>query len=93
VIYRLTQEAFNNIAKHSRANLIHLSLQTIKDRVELIIKDNGIGFVSEEISSSEKPKKGLGLTSMRERTELSGGTFATETAPGAGTTIKANWPI
>jgi signal transduction histidine kinase len=92
-IYRLTQEAFNNIAKHSKADLIHLSLQTIKDTVELIIKDNGIGFVAEEISSSEKPKKGLGLTSMRERTELSGGTFAIQTAPGAGTTIRASWPI
>jgi len=93
VIYRVTQEALNNIAKHSKADLILLSLQTIKDRVELIIKDNGIGFALEEMLSSEKPNKGLGLTSMRERTELSGGTFAIETTPGAGTTIRANWPI
>jgi PAS domain S-box-containing protein len=93
VIYRLTQEALNNIAKHSKANLVHLSLQTIKDRIELIIKDNGIGFGLEEILSSEKPKKGLGLNSMRERAELSGGTFVMESAPGAGTTIRASWPI
>ena len=92
-IYRLTQEAFNNIAKHSKADLIHLSLQTMEGRIELIIKDNGIGFGSEEILSSEKPKKGLGLTSMRERAELSGGTFAIETTPGAGTMIRANWPL
>ncbi|MGZ6220967.1 MAG: PAS domain-containing sensor histidine kinase, partial [Syntrophales bacterium] len=93
VIYRLTQEALNNIAKHSKADLIHLSLQTMEDRVELTIKDNGIGFRLEEILSSEKPKKGLGLNSMRERAELSGGTFAIETTPGAGTLIRANWPL
>ncbi len=93
VIYRLTQEALNNIAKHSKADLIHLSLRAIKDRIELTIKDNGIGFGLEEILSSETPKTGLGLNSMRERTELSGGTFAIETTPGAGTTISASWPI
>ncbi|HXX35528.1 MAG TPA: histidine kinase, partial [Thermodesulfobacteriota bacterium] len=92
-IYRLTQEALNNIAKHSKADLIHLSLQTMAGRIEVIIKDNGMGFVPEEMLSSEKPKKGLGLTSMRERTQLSGGTFEIETTPGAGTTIRASWPI
>jgi PAS domain S-box-containing protein len=92
-IYRLTQEALNNIAKHSKADLIFLSLQTMKDTIELVIKDNGTGFSVEEILSSEKTKKGLGLNSMRERTELSGGTFAIETAPGAGTMIRANWPL
>ena len=93
VIYRLTQEALNNIAKHSKADLIHLSLQTREDRIELTIKDNGIGFSLEEILSSESPKKGLGLTSMRERTDLSGGAFEIETTPGAGTVIRANWPL
>ena len=92
-IYRLTQEALNNIAKHSKADLVLLSLQTMENRIELIIKDNGIGFSLEEILSSEKPKKGLGLNSMRERTELSGGTFVIETTTGAGTTIRANWPL
>ncbi len=93
VIYRLTQEALNNIAKHSQADLALLTLQTVKGRVELIIKDNGIGFVLEETLSSEKPKKGLGLTSMRERAELSGGSITIESTPGAGTTIRANWPL
>lgn len=92
VIYRLTQEALNNIAKHSKADLIHLSLQMMEDKIELVIKDNGIGFGLEEILSSDRPKRGLGLNSMRERTELSGGAFAIETTPGAGTMIRANWP-
>jgi PAS domain S-box-containing protein len=93
VIYRLTQEALNNIAKHSKADLIHLSLRKREDRVEWVVKDNGIGFDLEEILSSERFRRGLGLNSMRERTELSGGTFEIETTLGAGTMIRASWPI
>jgi len=92
VIYRLTQEAMNNIAKHSQADLIHLSLRRMENKIELFIKDNGIGFDLEEILSSEGSKRGLGLNSMRERTELSGGTFAIESTKGKGTVIRASWP-
>jgi signal transduction histidine kinase len=92
VIYRVMQEAMNNIAKHSKADLIHLSLRRIDDRIELIIRDNGMGFDAGEILSPESFKKGLGLDSMRERTELSGGTFVIESSIGKGTTIKAAWP-
>jgi len=87
VIYRISQEALNNIAKHSRAILIQLSLERKEDRIELIIVDNGMGF------DLETSKRGLGLTSMRERTELSGGTFVIESNLGKGTTIRAEWPI
>jgi len=93
VIYRLTQEAMNNIAKHSKADLIHLSLRRMENKIELFIKDNGIGFDLEEILSSEGSKRGLGLNSMRERTELSGGAFTIESTPGKGTTVLASWPL
>jgi PAS domain S-box-containing protein len=93
VIYRLTQEAMNNIAKHSQADLIHLSLRRMENEIELVIKDNGMGFDLEEILSPERSKRGLGLSSMRERTELSGGAFTIETTPGKGTTIRASWPL
>jgi signal transduction histidine kinase len=85
VLFRVTQEAMNNVAKHSKADLIRLSLRKIEDRTELIIEDNGEGF------DPETTKRGLGLTSMRERAELSGGTFEIESGPGKGTTIKASW--
>ena len=93
VIYRLTQEAMNNIAKHSQADLIHLSLRRMENEIELVIKDNGMGFDLEEILSPERSKRGLGLSSMRERTELSGGAFTIESTPGKGTTIRASWPL
>jgi signal transduction histidine kinase len=79
------QEAMNNVAKHSKADLVRLSLRKMDDRIELSIEDNGTGFDLESI------KQGLGLTSMRERTELSGGTFEVQSTVGTGTIIKASW--
>jgi PAS domain S-box-containing protein len=93
VIYRIMQEALNNIAKHIRADLVHLSLRKTDDKIELAIRDNGMGFDIEENLSVERSRRGLGLTSMRERTELSGGSFSIESIRGEGTTIKATWPL
>jgi signal transduction histidine kinase len=92
VIYRIFQEALNNIAKHSKADLITLSLRKTDGPIELTVQDNGHGFDVEEIFSMESYKKGLGLGSMRERTELSGGSFTIESVQGKGTTIHASWP-
>jgi PAS domain S-box-containing protein len=93
VIYRLTQEAMNNIAKHSQADLVRLSLRKQGAQIEWVIEDNGMGFDLEKILSSEGSKRGLGLSSMRERTELSGGKFMIESTQGKGTTIRASWPL
>lgn len=87
VIYRILQESMNNIAKHSKASLVRLSLKEKSDRIELVIEDNGIGFDLESI------KKGLGLGSMRERAEFSGGSFDIESVGGKGTIIRASWPL
>ena len=93
VIYRLTQEAMNNIAKHSQANLVCLSLAKKENNIELVIRDNGVGFDLEEVLSPERSKRGLGLASMRERTVLSGGAFALDSTIGEGTTLRASWPL
>ena len=92
-IYRVTQEAMNNIAKHSQAGSVHLSLRKKGNTIELTIKDNGMGFDLKEILSPESSKRGLGLNSMRERTELLGGTFEIESTKGRGTVIRALWPL
>jgi PAS domain S-box-containing protein len=92
VIYRICQEAFNNIAKHSTAKLSTLSLRKT-DQIELVIEDNGQGFNLEEKQSAENHNRGLGLTSMRERAELSGGSFAIQSTHGSGTTIRVSWPL
>jgi two-component system NarL family sensor kinase len=64
---------------------VRLSLRKIEGNVEMTVEDNGAGFDLENI------KQGLGLTSMRERAELSGGTFAVQSTVGTGTIIKATW--
>ena len=93
VIYRIAQEAMNNIAKHSEANVVRLSLQKMDRRVKLAIQDNGRGFDLEKAISQGNPKRGLGLSSMKERTELSGGSFVIESAVGKGTTISVSWQV
>ncbi|MCU0597367.1 MAG: histidine kinase [Desulfobacterota bacterium] len=87
VIFRISQEALNNAAKHSDASRVQLYLQKAQDRVELTLQDNGQGFRPDEIV------KGFGLSTMRERAELSGGTFSLESTQGGGTIIRASWPL
>ncbi len=93
VIYRVIQEAMNNIAKHSYANRVRLSLRKCDGKMELFVEDNGHGFSVQQSLFLDNSRRGLGLTSMRERTELSGGSFAIESAEGKGTIIRAWWPI
>jgi len=75
----------NNFVKHGRGDLIELSLFKSGGVLHLRIQDNGQGF------DMQKVEKGLGLESMRERVELSGGEFQVESISGQGTTIRATW--
>ena len=85
VIYRVLQEALNNFAKHGKGDRVELSLSKSDGTFSLVIRDNGQGF------DVEAAQKGMGLESMRERVELSGGEFQIESVIGQGTTIRAIW--
>jgi PAS domain S-box-containing protein len=91
VIFRIIQEALNNAAKYSRADLVRIMISQT-DRLELMIEDNGVGFDLNAVLSREGAERGLGLIGMKERTELAGGVFSIETVEGGGTTIRASWP-
>jgi signal transduction histidine kinase len=93
VIYRVCQEALNNISKHSDATSVDLSLVNQKHGLALLIHDNGSGFDLRELFSQEKKDSGLGLESMKERVELSGGSFTLVSKKSKGTTVKAVWPL
>ena len=93
VIFRIIQEAMNNLAKHSQADWVGLILQKSKGRIELFVRDNGKGFNVNRLLARKGPKKGMGLLSMKERALLSGGTLSVESAVGKGTVVKAVWPI
>jgi PAS domain S-box-containing protein len=91
VIFRIAQEAMNNIAKHARADNVCLKLQKIDNTIDLIIQDNGKGFNLKGLNRRKSFRKGLGLSSMRERAEISGGSLSLESKVGKGTVIKSSW--
>jgi PAS domain S-box-containing protein len=91
IIYRILQEALNNVAKHSRANFVHLRFRKKETIMELIIHDNGRGFNIEQAMALKTSRRGFGLASMRERAELSGAAFEIKSTIGRGTRIRAVW--
>ncbi|MBN1573500.1 MAG: response regulator [Deltaproteobacteria bacterium] len=93
VMYRIIQEALNNVAKHSKADHISLSLFRKTGFVVLKIEDNGIGLDIDRVMSQDDSWVHFGLAGMKERTELSGGSFSIESDKGAGTVITARWPL
>jgi PAS domain S-box-containing protein len=88
-LFRVTQEAFHNIAKHSRAARVAVELCASPTTLHLNITDDGVGFAL----SKSNARSGLGLTSMRERLHLVGGTFSIISEPGMGTRIEASVPM
>jgi two-component system sensor histidine kinase UhpB len=89
-LYRIMQEALHNIAKYARASRVAVLLEGDADRLSLIVEDNGIGFdVDRWVGSDHR----FGLTGMRERAALLGGTLDIESVPGKGATIVARIPI
>lgn len=91
VLYRLLQEALNNVAKHSHADQVRLLFLKENGRLELHVQDNGQGFKLDDLLRGDPTKRGLGLSSMKERTELSRGVFHIESFPGQGTIIRVSW--
>jgi signal transduction histidine kinase len=91
VVFRLVQEAFHNTAKYSQASQVKVCLRKTVGTIELRISDDGIGFDRTASSRPIDANVGLGLPSMKERTELSGGRFSIESAEGMGTTLCATW--
>ncbi len=92
VFYRVAQEALNNVAKHARASQAKVSIEIKDGFVCMTVSDNGKAFdVARELG--RKRRRGLGLLGMRERAELAGGTFAIESTPGKGTTVRIRVPL
>jgi Signal transduction histidine kinase len=83
-LFRVTQEALSNVARHSKASLAQMDLTTTNDIVTLAITDNGQGF-----DTTHRDGPGFGLHSMRERMKALGGDVQCESAPGKGTCIIA----
>jgi signal transduction histidine kinase len=92
-LYRLVQEALNNVAKHSGASQVSVVLRTTPDHVQAIVEDNGHGFEVGRASQAEAGRGRLGLVGMQERLGLLQGKLNIESAPGRGTTLVVRIPV
>jgi signal transduction histidine kinase len=88
-LYRITQEALRNVAKHSRAQEAWVEVEQDRDGIRLSIVDKGVGF------DLRMPKAGrcLGLVSIRERVQLLAGSVTIKSAPGEGTCLEVRVPV
>jgi signal transduction histidine kinase len=91
VLYRVTQAALTNVARHAHASRVDVSIEKLPDSIRMEIKDDGKGFQVERVLFAKRHKR-LGLIGKRERVEMVGGSIAVESAPGKGTTIRARVP-
>ena len=87
VVYRLVQEATTNIAKYAKASNVWLSLASVQGEVEVTVRDDGIGFDTQQIGN-----KAHGLLGMRFRVEAEAGGLELISSPGKGTLVRARLP-
>ena len=85
--FRIAQEALSNVARHASARHVEVTLTAQGVDLELTARDDGVGF------DVERLRTGLGLVGMAERAELAGGRLDIESAPGAGTVLRARFPL
>ena len=94
-LYRITQEALNNVVKHSQATEVRVLLKREVTGVRLSVADNGKGFKQQATAlpdSTDSGKSGFGLNGMAERVRLFGGTLTIQSVPGQGTNVETWLP-
>jgi PAS domain S-box-containing protein len=86
-VYRLAQEALNNVSKHSMAQHAELAVRVTRGAIEIEVSDDGVGFEPNLV------REGFGLVGMRERAALLGGTLEVSSTRGKGTSVRAEIPL
>lgn len=93
VLYRVFQEALNNVIRHARATLARINLKLKGEEILLTVADNGVGFESDEGAwMARRHEGGIGLLGMRERVLGMGGSMDVRSSPGKGTEIEIRLP-
>ena len=85
-VFRIVQEALNNVCRHARASSVQITLLATEGRISVVIRDDGRGFRSPRTG-------GLGLIGMHERADSLGGTLTVNSEPGQGTAIEVTLPL
>jgi PAS domain S-box-containing protein len=92
-LFRVVQEALNNVEKHARAKTVHLRIASDGEAVTLKIRDDGKGFDAAALEEGKVDSRGIGLSSLRERAAALGGTCELKSKPGKGTAITVRVPF
>jgi signal transduction histidine kinase len=90
VLFRIAQEALNNVAKHAQASRVEIAVERSGSGYVMSVKDDGIGFDAAE--DREARHTGLGMVTMRERAQAVDGSFEVQTFPGGGTQLTVRVP-
>jgi signal transduction histidine kinase len=90
-LFRIVQEALNNVAKHAHAGRVHIALEREGARFTMSVSDDGVGLEA-PAASAAKHRHGLGMVTMRERTQAVGGEFEIGAAPDRGTRVVVRVP-
>ncbi len=91
-LYRIVQEALNNVAKHAHATTVAIALRRSGSKYEMSVTDNGIGFRTVDLRA-QSSRPGLGMVTMRERAQAVGGRFEVMALPGSGTRLTVRVPV
>jgi signal transduction histidine kinase len=91
VLYRVAQEALQNVAKHARAGRVWVEVQQRNGSVELAVRDDGVGFEPERELGQGDDR--FGLAAMKEQVKMVGGRWEISSAPGRGTEVRAVLPV
>jgi signal transduction histidine kinase len=89
-VFRIVQEALGNAVRHGRPTTVDVRIEMAPSRVVAVVSDDGVGF---DPSAAPLRARHLGLTSMEERAGALGGTLEVTSAPGEGTSIRAEVPV
>jgi PAS domain S-box-containing protein len=92
-LFRVTQEALNNVQKHAQTTAVCIALTQRGRKVRLEVRDEGRGFDPSALWAEQGPVERVGLSSMRERVVLLGGELEIRSKPGAGTSVVAEIPL
>jgi len=92
-LFRIAQEALSNVIKHARATSVKVKLAYTASEVVLSVRDDGVGFDTDQLSEIRDEKKYLGFLGMMERAKLLGGTLQIRSARGQGTCVRVEIPI
>jgi len=92
-IFRIVQEALNNVRKHAQSHNVEVLINFVPDGVVAVIRDDGVGMDLAAVEARLEEGKNLGLISMRERAQLEQGTMEIRSEPGRGTEVRVTFNI